>query len=104
MKVRTVSRMNDEKEELIPVLQVLDDWYADKGIVSWAARDYYYLHYADDNKRKRMDKDEKIQTIIAYIIVFGILLLGIVGIVCQLIGGERAADVINKLISGELNQ
>lgn len=80
--------MNDEKEELIPVLQVLDDWYADKGIVSWAARDYYYLHYADDNERKHMDKEEKIQTIIAYVVVFGVLLLGIVGIVGQLIGGE----------------
>ena len=80
--------MNDEKEELIPVLQVLDDWYADKGVVSWAARDYYYLHYADDNERKRMDKEEKIQTIIAAIIVGGTLLLGIIAIITQLLGGK----------------
>ena len=79
--------MNDEKEELIPVSQVLDDWYADKGIVSQAARDYYYLHYADDNERKRMDKEERVQTMIAYIVVFSILLLGVVEIVGQLIGG-----------------
>jgi len=80
--------MNDEKEELIPVLQVLDDWYADKGIVSWAARDYYYLHYADDNERQHMDKEERLQTIIAAIIVGGTLLLGTIAIMMQLLGGE----------------
>lgn len=74
-----------QQEELIPELQVLDDMYADKGIVSLAARDYYYEHYADEAERKRMDREDKIQTIISAIIVGGTLLLGIVAIVMQII-------------------
>lgn len=69
-----------QQEELIPELQVLDDMYADKGIVSLAARDYYYEHYANESERKRMDREDKIQTIISAIIVGGTLLLGIVAI------------------------
>lgn len=43
----------DEKQqkELIPKLQVLDDMYADKGVVSMAARDYYYEYYANESER-----------------------------------------------------
>lgn len=70
-----------EYEELVPILQVLDDMYADKGIISLAARDYYYLHYADDKQRKQMDREEKIQTIIAYIFVVGTLTASIVAMI-----------------------
>lgn len=79
----------DEKqqEELIPKLQVLDDMYADKGVVSMAARDYYYEHYADEAERKRMDIEDTVATIIGTIVVIGVLLLGVVGVVMWLLGG-----------------
>ena len=79
----------DEKqqEELIPKLQVLDDMYADKGVVSMAARDYYYEHYADEAERKRMDIEDIVATIIGAIISIGMLLLGAVAVVMWLLGG-----------------
>lgn len=73
-----------QQEELIPKLQVLDDMYADKGIVSMAARDYYYEHYADEAERKRMDIEDKVATIIGGTIVIGMLLLGVIAVVKQL--------------------
>lgn len=84
----------DEKqqEELIPKSQVLDDMYADKGIVSMAARDYYYEHYANEFERKRMDIEDIVVTIIGVTIAIGfiiisILLLGIIAVVMKLVGG-----------------
>lgn len=81
----------DEKqqEELIPKLQVLDDMYADKGVVSMAARDYYYEHYADEAERKRMDIEDIVATIIGVIIIIGMLLLGAIGVIMILIGGIK---------------
>lgn len=81
----------DEKqqEELIPKLQVLDDMYSDKSIVSMAARDYYYEHYADEAERKRMDIEDIIATIIGVIIIIGMLLLGAVAVVMLLSGGKK---------------
>jgi len=75
-----------QQEELIPKLQVLDDMYADKGIVSMAARDYYYEHYADESERKRMDI---VATIIGTIVVAGVLLLGVVAIIMWSLGGWK---------------
>ena len=79
----------DEKqqEELIPKLQVLDDMYADKGVVSMAARDYYYEHYADEAERKRMDIEDIASTIIGTAVVIGILLFSAVAVVMWLLGG-----------------
>lgn len=79
----------DEKqqEELIPKLQVVDDMYADKGVVSMAARDYYYEHYADVVERKRMDIEDIVSAIIGTTVVIGILLFGAVAVVMWLLGG-----------------
>lgn len=81
----------DEKQqdELIPKLQVLDDMYADKGVVSMAARDYYYEHYADETERKRMDIEDIVAIIIGVIVIIGILLLGAFVVVMKLIGGTK---------------
>lgn len=81
----------DEKqqEELIPELQVLDDMYADKGVVSIAARDYYYEHYADEAERKRMDIEDIVATTIGATIFIGVLVLGVVAIVMWLLGGMK---------------
>ena len=81
----------DEKqqEELIPKLQVLDDMYSDKSLVSLAARDYYYEHYADESERKRMDIEDIVATIIGTIVVAGVLLLGVVAIIMWSLGGWK---------------
>lgn len=78
-----------QQEELIPKLQVLDDMYADKGVVSMAARDYYYEHYADEAERKRMDIEDIVATIIGAAVVIGILLFGTVAVVMWLLGGMK---------------
>lgn len=41
--------MNDK----VPIQQVLDDMYSDKGPVTWAAQDYYYTTYATPEEQKR---------------------------------------------------
>jgi len=55
----------------IPIEQVLDDMNNPKGgVVSYAARDYYYLNYASPEEQKKMDREDLWQTIFA--IAFGI--------------------------------
>lgn len=50
--------------ELVPIYKVLDDMYdPNGGPVAWAARDYYYHHYATDEERKEMDREDRIATI-----------------------------------------
>jgi hypothetical protein len=63
--------MNDDKnkkDELIPLEQVLDDMYSN-GYISSAARDYYYFNYASESEHLKMDREDKIQTIIAIVFV-----------------------------------
>ena len=64
-------------DKKIPVQQVLDDMYADKGLVSWAARDYYYRNYATPEEQKRMDREDMRDTIIS-IIVLSACVIGII--------------------------
>ena len=70
-------KMNEEK--LIPVEQVLDDMYSDSAY-SDAARDYYYMYYADDEEREQMDFEEKLVNIISYSIAIGFVAIVIFGI------------------------
>jgi hypothetical protein len=65
----------------IPLEQVLNDMYNPKGgLVSEAARTYYYIHYATPEEQNRMDKEEKIQTLFALIVVIGLILFVIMAI------------------------
>lgn len=57
----------------VPVQKVLEDMYnPDGGLIALAARDYYYQNYANEEERKSMDREDKIQTAVAiiFIIVF----------------------------------
>ena len=59
--------------EPVPVQKVLEDMHnPDGGIVALAARDYYYQNYANEEERKNMDREDKIQTAVAiiFMIVF----------------------------------
>lgn len=75
-----------DDEELIPKIQVLEDMYEDKGLVSLAARDYYYEHYADEDERKRMDRADMLRTIIAYAFLLSPLLGILIAIVKDVVG------------------
>ena len=42
--------------------------YSDNGIVSSAARDYYYTNYATKEEREKMDKEDRMYDIIGTIV------------------------------------
>ena len=66
---------NDDK---IPLEKVLDDMYnPNGGVVSWAARDYYYIHYASDKQRKKMDREDIISIVVDILILAIIVMLGV---------------------------
>lgn len=59
--------------EPVPVQKVLEDMYnPDGGLVALAARDYYYQNYANEEERKSMGREDKVQTAVAiiFMIVF----------------------------------
>lgn len=74
------------EEKLIPLERVLDDMYQDKGIVSWAARDYYYENYATEEEKRQMDIEDKIQTIVAWLFVLSIPVMGLIGLAVEYFG------------------
>lgn len=61
------------EDGLIPEEEVLDDMYSDMGMVSWAARDYYYTHYATPEQREQMDQEDRVSAWVALAIMFGVL-------------------------------
>lgn len=73
---RRISKETDS--DPVPVHKVLEDMYnPDGGLVALAARDYYYRNYANEEERKSMDREDKIQTAIA--IIFMIVFWAAVG-------------------------
>lgn len=73
-------------DEKVPLSKVLDDMYnPDGGLVSIAARDYYYRYYATDEERKIMDYEDKMDTIIAIIFWGVIFLMMVFAVVLSLI-------------------
>lgn len=56
-------------EEQQAKIQVIDDMYSDRSLISYAARCYYYEHYATEAERKQIDRADKLETILAYLIV-----------------------------------
>ena len=75
------------KEEKVPVEQVLDDMYGDKGPISWAARDYYYKEYATPQERESMDKEDKAETFFAFSFLIVLVALIVVSIIICVKGG-----------------
>ena len=47
-------------DDLVPIHDVIVEMSdPDGGYVSMIARDYYYLHYATDEQREKMDRDDR---------------------------------------------
>lgn len=64
----------DEEEWKVPLDRVLDDMYnPNGGLVFQAAREYYYKNYATDEEREAMDRENRMEYIIA--IIFALMLL-----------------------------
>ena len=69
----------EKEEELITVEDVLSDMYSDLGIVSDSARDYYYIHYATEEERMEMDREDEINKFLSKIaVIFGVIFMIIV--------------------------
>lgn len=65
-----VNLSKDKKEEKAPISRVLDDMYnPDGGMVSLAARDYYYVNYATEKERKEMDREDAVLVTVGWILV-----------------------------------
>lgn len=64
-----------KKEGKVPVSKVLDDMYSDKGMISLAARDYYYQNYASEAEKEEMDREERVQNVFAILFWVGFLTL-----------------------------
>lgn len=47
------------------------------------ARDYYYENYATEEEKKKMDIEDKIQTIVAWLFILSIPVVGLIGLVVQ---------------------
>lgn len=74
-----------EKEpDLIPLDRVLNDMYSD-GIVADAARSYYYQHYATEEERKVMDREDKMHKVCAFIFVSVIAVIAVASVVIALL-------------------
>lgn len=74
---------NQSSQELVPIETVLDDMYSD-GYPALAAREYYYMNYADDAERAMMDQEDRrndifVRTVwLAYIaFILAAILIGI---------------------------
>jgi len=75
--------MNDDEE--LKKLQCIEAMYSENGIVSSAARDYYYTNYATKEEREKMDKEDRmydiigtIVAVVVYIFMGLALILGII--------------------------
>jgi len=75
--------MNDDEE--LKKLQCIEAMYSENGIVSSAARDYYYTNYATKEEREKMDREDRIDiigTIVAAVTVYAFMIIAlIVGII-----------------------
>ena len=74
------------EKKLILLERVIDDMYQDKGMVSLAARDYYYENYATEEEKRKMDIKDKIQTIVAWLFILCIPAMGLIGLAVEYFG------------------
>lgn len=65
-----------QRENLIPIEEVLEDIKLGDGLVSESARAYYRIHYATEEEKRAMDRQEKLSTISAFL--FYLILIALV--------------------------
>lgn len=69
----------------VPKNAVIEDMGNECGIISSAARDYYYKYYADDAERAAMDEEDRISDLIFRIAIILIALVLAGGIITGII-------------------
>lgn len=62
-------------EEKVPVEKVIDDMYSDNA-VSNAARDYYYANYATEGEKAEIDREKRVENIVA-IVIWAIIIIAV---------------------------
>lgn len=70
--------------EKVPVLRVLEDMYSDTAIAP-LARSYYYVEYATEKERKKMDREDKIKKIYVFAFYAGVIGLALGSLVASAI-------------------
>lgn len=75
----------DYEAPQVPISHVLDDMCNDSGLISSAAREYYYKYYADDVERAAMDEEDRISDLIFRIAIILIALVLAGGIMTGII-------------------
>ena len=68
----------DSGEELISRERVLDDMFSDRGPITWAARTYFYEHYATAEQKRMMDKEDARQELLRNVIWGTIIVLAVI--------------------------
>jgi hypothetical protein len=70
-----------QREDLIPIEKVLKDMKFGGGIVSEAAKDYFRIHYATEEERRLIDREDRLNTIKAMSVYAILIILLIIAIV-----------------------
>lgn len=83
-----VCRKDTPPEEKVPITQVLDDMYGDKGPISWAARDYYYINYASPEERQLMDAEQKFENIFSKVFIAFCALVFVAAVILTFYKGD----------------
>ena len=80
--------MNNEDEE-VKKLQCIECMYSENGIVSSAARDYYYNNYATEEEREKMDREDRMYDIIGTIVAVTVYAFMIIALIVGIIQSIR---------------
>lgn len=75
----------DYETPQVPISHVLDDMCNDSGLISSAAREYYYKYYADDAERAEMDEEDRMSDLLLHIAIILIALVLAGGIITGII-------------------
>ena len=75
----------DYETPQVPISHVLEDMGNESGLISSAARDYYYKYYADEVERAAMDEEDRISDLLLHIAIILIALVFVSGIIAGII-------------------
>ena len=66
-----------DKEDLIPLEEVIEDMQWGSGVES-AARDYFYTHYCTPEQRAQLEQEDRIENLVIGAFIVLIIVLAII--------------------------
>lgn len=81
-----IDKDNMTIEEMNDLIDCIEDMYSDKGHVSWAAREYYIKHYADNEEARKMKREDTVSIIVSSCIWVAVIGGGITTIILRVFG------------------